>query len=157
MIDWQTRKIVDYKHYIKRKIGSLINRENNNLIKNSYSLTGMNHNKEKEIIVYLRNKSGMNKPQLIDFIKETFDIEDEDSERLFYAAFPEGLDPLEERLVNLLNNNLGRLDYLPKEFIDRIFTALLSRQQVQIKEIDPETIDSATLVIGSLLKERKLL
>ena len=114
---------MDYKIYIQRKVGSLVNKKNNEYLKSrlSYTISEITESKEKEIIVYLRNQQGLDKQQLIDFAKENFNILEQDAERLFYRAYPDGLDLTEEKLLGNLNNLLGKLDYLPKDFIDKLF------------------------------------
>ncbi|HRZ18493.1 MAG TPA: hypothetical protein P5136_00310 [Methanofastidiosum sp.] len=146
---------MDYKVYIKRKVGNLVNRKNNEMRKAFY--TGLTNDKEKEIIVYLRNQQGLDKQQLVDFAKDNFSISDQDAEQLFFMAYPDGLDLAEEKLLCNLNNILIKLDYLPKDFIDKIFKAILEKKDIKIDKIDESVVDSTAVVVGTLLKERHLI
>ena len=152
-------KVMNYKNYIQRKIGSLVNKRNNNALKtkHSYTYQGLSSNKEKEIIVYLRNQRDMDKQQLIDFSVKRFNINDRDAESLFYTAYPDGLDLQEDKSLCDLDKMLSTLDCLPKEFIDKIFESLLEKRNVDIKEINPVIVDTTKIIVSSLLHRRNLI
>jgi|SRR5271157_1339128 len=48
--------------------------------------------KEKEIIVWLRLQKDMDKQQLIDFMREKFNVAEIDAELIFEKEFPEGIE-----------------------------------------------------------------
>ena len=150
---------MNYKNYIQRKIGSLINKRNNSILKErrAYTYKGLSSNKEKEIIVYIRIQKDMDKQQLVDFIMKRFNVNEQDAERLFYLAYPDGLDFQENKSLDALNNVLSTLDCLPKEFIDKIFEAILEKRNIDIKEIDPIIIDTTKILVSSLLRRRNLI
>lgn len=150
---------MDYKLYIKRRIGSLVNKRNNEYLKSvyAYRFRGMTDNKEKEIVVYLRNQTDMDKQQLIDFSKEKFNLNDVEAERLFDMSFPDGLDLNEDKLLNNLNNYLKESNTVSKKSIDTIFDSLLNNTESEIKSINPMLIDTTRIVISSLLQRRRLI
>ncbi|MFA5154790.1 MAG: hypothetical protein WC554_19750 [Clostridia bacterium] len=150
---------MEYKTYIKRKLGSLINKRDNEYLKSvyAYRFRGMTDIKEKEIIVYLRNQKGMDKQQLIDFIKEKFDLNDIEAERLFDSAYPDGLDLEEEDLLDNLNNYLKESSSITKKAIDNIFDSLLNKTNLEVKSFDPILFNTTKIVISSLLQRRKLI
>jgi hypothetical protein len=150
---------MDYKAYIKRRIGSLVNKRNNEYLKSvyAYRFRGMTDNKEKEIVVYLRNQTDMDKQQLIDFSKEKFNLNDVEAERLFDMSFPDGLDLNEDKLLNNLNNYLKESNTVSKKSIDTIFDSLLNNTESEIKSINPMLIDTTRIVISSLLQRRRLI
>ena len=150
---------MDYKTYIKRRIGSLVNKRNNEYLKSvyAYQFRGMTDTKEKEIIVYLRNQSDMDKQQLIDFSKEKFNLNDVEADRLFEMSFPDGLDLNEDKLLNNLNNYLKESNTVSKKSIDTIFDSLLNNTESEIKSINPMLIETTRIVISSLLQRRRLI
>jgi len=148
-----------YKQYIQRRIGALVNQRNNAAlrIRAAYTYQALTSNKEKEIIVYLRIQKGLDKQQLIDFSVKRFNLSEQDAERIFYIAYPDGLDFQEEKALCDLDSILSTLDCLPRDFVDKIFESLLENKNIDIKEINPVIVDATKIIVSSLLHRRNLI
>lgn len=142
-----------YKNYIVRKIGRLVEQRN----KSSYTFNGLDRSKEKEIIVYLRLQEGKDKQQMIEFIKDKFNVSDMDAERLFFMAYPDGVDKIEDSLLSTLDETLKGLDCLPKDFIDNTFSSIVENKEMNENNIDPIVVNTVKLVISSILIKRHLI
>ena len=150
---------MEYKSYIQRKIGSLVSKRSNEYLKSiyAYRFRGMTDNKEKEVVVYLRNQVGLDKQQLIEFTKNKFNLNDVDSEKLFEMAFPDGLDLDENKVLDTLEDYLKESNSISKKSIDSIFDSVLNKTDVEIKSMNPMLVNATRIVISSLLQRRKLI
>ena len=110
--------------------------------------------KNKEIIVHLRMQKDKDKDQLIEYMRNKFNLIDQDAERMFYEAFPDGIDLQEEDSLNSLENILVGVGGIPIELIEDTFNSLLSEENIHPTKVDPFIKDNIKIVVSSLLKRR---
>ena len=65
----------------------------------SYKKAHISYDSEKEIVVWLRLKDGLDKYQCMEFVKDKFNLNDSDAENIFYKAFPDGFSEEEIELI----------------------------------------------------------
>ena len=112
--------------------------------------------KNKEIIVHLRMQKGKDKQQLIDYMSNKFNLLEHDAERLFYEAFPDGLDFQEEESLDTLENILVGMGGVPVEFLESVFNSCLSKSKEDsvYPGVPPIVKDNVKIVVSSLLRRR---
>ena len=110
--------------------------------------------KNKEIIVHLRMQKGLDKDQLVTYMKDRFNLIDQDAERMFYEAFPDGVDLQEEDSLDSLENILVGVGGVPVELIEDTFNSLLGGNKLSPANVDPLIKDNIKIVVSSLLRRR---
>ena len=113
-------------------------------------------NKQKEVIVWIRQLPGLDKLQIKDEIKRKFNISDKDSERLYYEAYPDGMDSQEEELTEYFE---ALLPENAPEIVDKAFSIVLEDKPITILDsfkIDPETLELFINFITAITNNRKL-
>ena len=150
-----------YSELIKRKLGFIVAKSNNEKMKHRENrFAFFAEGKRKEIIVWMWLHGDKDKAQIQDIIKKQFNTSDHDTDRLFYEAFPDGLDLQEETALNTLDNVLIRAVNMNPAIITDTFDILTGNTPEISKEqynMDPAIIDQIKLVIGSMLKSRNLI
>lgn len=147
-----------YKNYIKRKIASLVSEK---LKKDEFTYrTAFSRNKEMEIVVWLRLQEGsMDKPQMIDFMKNKFHVSDIDALRIFEKTFPDGLTLVEERALEKVDVILQETPGMKTDIIDDIIeTFSTSSDPALLKQVsaDPLTVDKVLVILKPILQSRHL-
>jgi len=147
-----------YKQLIKRKLAHLM--QINPSILNSPAVSKdfqrFDENKQKEVIVWIRQLPGLDKLQIKDEIKRKFNISDKDSERLYYEAYPDGMDSQEEELTEYFE---ALLPENAPEIVDKAFSIVLEDKPITILDsfkIDPETLELFINFITAITNNRKL-
>ena len=113
--------------------------------------------KRIEIIVWIRQQEGLDKDQIKEIIIDKFHISNNDAEKLYYEAYPDGLDSEEEEIADSLEK------ILPKEKQDKIvnaaFAILLNEHApfLNQNDIDDESKDIFINYIKELLEVRKVI
>jgi len=143
---------MNYKNFIQRRLGELVNYKSKT---SSYSFFGMSDGKKREIIVFLRNQTDMDKQQLMEFAQERFNVNEYDSEKLFYEAFPDGIDIKEANILNELNRSLKEAK-LPDSYMANAFNAAASKNDFA-SEIDPIIDGNVRLIISTLCHRRDII
>ena len=146
-----------YRQLIKRKLGYLL--QTNPSIVNSPSMTPayqrFDDNKRQEIIVWIRQLKDMDKDQIKDNIKDKFNISDEDAEKLYYEAYPDGLSSEEEGLINCFE------ELLPAErqqdVVDKVVLYLVDGVPYLDNNIDQETLNLFLEFMDEALSSRKII
>lgn len=131
-----------------RKLATLVIK-NNGINYNKYA--NFDYQKEKEIVVWVRLQRGLDKEQVIDFIKSKFNTSDLDANRLYFKAYPEGIDKEETHLLNTINDNLC---YMPIYDINNILDDCCS---VLTKEKDINNIPQYKVDLPSVLDNLEIL
>ena len=140
---------------IKRKLAVLLSNTNSTQF-NRYS--NFDIQKEKEIIVWVRLQKGLAKDQIVDFIKNKFNTTDSDATRLYFKAYPDGIDHTEFGLLKEIDFECARMTSSEShEIIDNCCNVLLKE-----KDIDslPEYKLNLPLVLdnlATLLKNRNII
>lgn len=100
-----------YKSLIKRKLAYLIQTREGSAI-NSPAIPQawqrFDENKEKEIIVWIRQQGDLDKSKIIENISDKFNISDDEASRLYYEAYPDGLSSQEEEIIDYFENVLPK-------------------------------------------------
>jgi hypothetical protein len=113
--------------------------------------------KRIEIIVWIRQQEGLDKDQIKEIIIDKFHISNEDAEKLYYEAYPDGLDSKEEEIADSLEK------ILPKEkqstIINASFASCLNEHVPFLDEndIDNESRNLILNYIKDLLETRKVI
>lgn len=148
-----------YKQLIQRKLAHLIQSNDASIINppgKSKSYHGFDENKEKEVVVWVRQQAGLDKYQIMNVIIEKFNISKDDAERLYYEAYPDGLSSQEEEMVEFFEYVLP--EKCP-QLVEESFAIVLEEDPPPVQEsyiIDKEVLQLFLEFIGSLLITRKL-
>ena len=149
-----------YKELIKRNIAFLLEKRNNGLRKfGRYRVSFFSDIKRKEIIVWIRLQKNKDKDQIKEFIEEKFSVSDSDAEKLFYEAYPDGLDSYENKMLDQLDDVLRRVTTMRPSIVSDIINSIMGGTSEMIFDnynIDESVKNQITLVIGTLLKRRDL-
>lgn len=116
------------------------------------------HQKEKEIVVWVRLQQGLDKDQLVDYIKNKFNISDLDANRIYYIAYPQGVAYSENQLFEEIDyqcNNLSLNEISP--LLDDCCMVLLKEKSIadvpQYKVNLPTILDNLEI----LMKNRRII
>lgn len=146
-----------YKQLIKRKLGYLL--QTNPSVINSPSTTPayqrFDENKRQEIIVWIRQLVGMDKDQIKDNIMDKFNILDEDAEKLYYEAYPDGLSSIEEGLISCFEELLPKDNQ--KDIVDNVILCVTDGEPYSNSNIDQEVLNLFLEFINEALSSRKLI
>ena len=140
---------------IIRKLATLLS-DSKSFKHNRYANFDMQ--KEKEIIVWIRLQKGLAKDQIVDFIKNKFNTSDSDANRLYFKAYPDGIDKEEIKLIKEIDFECARMTPLESnEIIDNCCKVLLKEKDIDLLpeyKIDiPLVLDNLT----TLLKNRNII
>lgn len=154
------------KQLLKRKIAYLMQSSESSIINTPNTLKSyqrFNKSKEEEIIVWIRQLVGMDKNQIMDFIINKFNISEDDAERLFFKAYPDGLSSIEEDCIESFTDMLPKNN--PEELSNIIDNSInialqgdvyLSNNIYNDKKIDNETLEIFVQFLSNMLQARKL-
>ena len=149
-------------YIIKTKTGEVVFEFSNEkeakrkLMASSYGL-GIEANKNKEVIVHLRLQTGMDKDELMEYAKDKFNVTDYDAERLFFEAFPEGVDLEETKLLCEIDDAMEKEDLAPMNFINQIFEHILGNEELKVETVTPLVTDKVKLIVTAMLRKRNLI
>lgn len=151
-----------YDKLIKRKLGFLVEK---NLREERKKYAGrrfsfFSENKRKEILVWMWLQEDKDKDQIKDFIKDKFHVSEQDAEKLYYEAFPDGTTSDEDETLDELNSILiGLVGIQPTIVSDTIgiLTNTLPGTALEKYELPKNVQNQVKLVISSMLQRRKLL
>jgi hypothetical protein len=123
--------------------------------------SGIDPQKEREILVHIRLQKGLDKQQIIDYVKDKFNTDDKDAERLFYIAYPNGLDEEDKLLIELLDNSVD-LSNISPQLIDAISACAIGETSLEsvIEKYKVQDIDMVKVllaVIKELVSSRTML
>jgi len=113
-------------------------------------------NKQKEIIVWIRQLPGLDKNQIKDEITRKFNISDKDAERLYYEAYPDGMSSQEEELTEYFEQVLPENE---PQIVDEAFAIVVENKPITVIDscnIDPEISELFLNFIKALTDNRKL-
>jgi len=115
--------------------------------------------RRKEIIVWIWQHGNKGKDEIKDIIMKRFNISDQESERLFYEAYPDGINDQEEEILNYLNTVLSRTVNLQPRLLIKLLDGFsgYTPEDLSLKSIiNPAVYNQTRIVINSLLQNRKL-
>ena len=154
-----------YKKFIMRKVAYLLNKKQN-IDRNKSKKQGsvrfgfFSEEKRKEIIVWIWLNGDKDKDQIKEIIQNKFNVSDQDAERLFFEAYPDGLDLQEEQALDNLDNVLNKVINMTPTFISNaidVLTGILPESTLNQSTIDPSIQNQISLVVGTILKRRNLI
>lgn len=152
-----------YKNLIRRKLAYMMHTEESiiNAPSKSPAYQRFDSKKREEIVVWIRQLVGLDKDQIKNNIQDKFNVSDEDAERLYYEAYPDGLSSQEEEIIDYLEILLPPQEISqisPTEFIDTIFLFPLNEESnQQLESYDAETITLFSDFIKEMLLSRKMI
>ncbi len=150
-----------YKEFIKRRVAFLLERKGNELRKfGRYRVSFFSDTKRKEIIVWMRLQEHKDKDQIKEFIIDKFNVSERDAEKLFYEAFPDGLDCYENEMLDQLDSVLVRVVNIEPAVISNTIDSLMGNMPEMVLDhynIDPSVKSQIKLVVGTILKRRDLI
>jgi len=133
----------NYERILKRKLAYLLQTSDTSIINSPAvpkSYLRFDEQKEQEIVVWIRQLQGEDKQQIMDNIIDKFNISEEDAERLFFVAYPDGLSFQEEENINQFEPELPQCNQ--SQFIDDSISIIIDNQNpsdlVEDYEMDPE-------------------
>jgi len=149
-----------YKTLVKRKLAYLIQASDPSIINSPAvpkSWQRFDENKEKEIIVWIRQIGANDKSKIVEIIKEKFNIGDIEAARLYYEAYPDGMSSQEEELMDCFDDLLPKND---KKLVDDAFTFVVEKEPSDSIVFNGKDSDSVYLFIKfveQLCRDRKLI
>lgn len=147
-----------YKQLLKHKLGYLIQSSNTSIINSPakpQAYRRFDENKEKEIIVWIRQQQGLDKQQIKDAIKDKFNISNEDAEKLYYEAYPDGLNSQEEEYMDYLEEILPQ--ECPEQLLDNAIIIVMNNgSPSNLDGVEEETAELFTDYLQKLFNSRKL-
>lgn len=150
-----------YKSLIRRKIGFLVDKNINEGKKKRANrrFSFFSESKRKELLVWMWLNGDKDKDQIKDFAKDKFNISEQDSEKLYYEAFPDGVSSEEEEILEELNSILvGLIGFQPSVVPDiiGIFTNEAPETILEKYNLPKNVQSQVKLVIRSMLQRRNL-
>ena len=151
-----------YKDLIRRKIGFLVEQRTNDDRKkrSNRRFSFFSENKRKEIIVWMWLQGDKDKDQIKDFIKDKFHVSEQDAERLYYEAFPDGITPDEDDSLEELDSILFSLIGLQPAVISDTLGILMNtlpETALEQYELPKNVQNQVKLVVSSILRKRNLI
>jgi hypothetical protein len=146
-----------YKQLIKRKLAYLIQSSDTSVINSPampMSYQRFEDTKEKEIIVWIRLLRGKDKQQIKGEITTKFNVSEQDAERLFYMAYPDGLDSIEEEYADYFEEVLPKENAL--QTVDDAVSSVQKGKEFKPLGINPELAEPFLAFMAQLLQSRKL-
>ena len=150
-----------YKSFIKRRIAYLL--EKKNIIRTKLGrsrVSFFSDIKRKEIIVWMWLQQDKDKDQITEAAMDKFNLSEQDAESMFYEAYPDGLRPQEEEMVDDLDNTLNRVvDLKPSLITDMtdVLMGTLTEECLTQYTTDSQVQNKIKIVVGTLLKSRNLI
>jgi len=98
--------------------------------------------------------------QIKEIIQNKFNVSDQDAEKLFYEAYPDGLDLQEEQALDDLDNFLYKIINISPAYISSTIDSLTGNfpnSNLNQYNIDPSISNQINLVVGTILKRRNLI
>jgi len=150
---YKTNSIVDSFDNLKEAITKMNSVKSFPLLR-----TGkINENKNREIVVHMRMQKGLDKQQLMDYVMDKFNLMEQDAERFFFEAFPDGLDLQEEQTLDSLESVLTNVIGNPISAIEDSFNSMLTVNKEYLNKDNSMVKDNIQIVVASLLKKRNLI
>ena len=150
-----------YKPFIKRRLSYLLERRNITKTKLGRSrVSFFSDIKRKEIIVWMWLQQDKDKDQITEAAMDKFNLSEQDAESMFYEAYPDGLSPQEEEMVDDLDNTLNRVvDLKPSLITDMtdVLMGTLPEECLTQYTTDSQVQNKIKIVVGTLLKSRNLI
>jgi len=128
--------------------------------KGAIKLGFFSEEKRKEIIVWMWLHGDKDKDQIKEIIQNKFNVSDQDAEKLFYEAYPDGLDLQEEQALDDLDNFLYKIINISPAYISSTIDSLTGNfpnSNLNQYNIDPSISNQINLVVGTILKRRNLI
>jgi hypothetical protein len=150
-----------YKPFIKRRLSYLLERKNITKTKLGRSrVSFFSDIKRKEIVVWMWLQQNKDKDQITEAAMDKFNLSEQDAENIFYEAYPDGLSPQEEEMVDDLDKTLNRVVDLKPSIITDTTNVLMGTAPEECLTqytTDPEVQNQIKIVVGTLLKSRNLI
>ena len=108
----------------------------------------------------MRLQEHKDKGQIKEFIIDKFNVSERDAEKLFYEAFPDGLDCYENEMLDQLDSVLVRVVNIEPAVISNTIDSLMGNMPEMVLDhynIDPSVKSQIKLVVGTILKRRDLI
>jgi hypothetical protein len=150
-----------YKSFIKRRIAYLL--EKKNIIRTKLGrsrVSFFSDIKRKEIIVWMWLQQNKDKDQITEAAMDKFNLSEQDAENIFYEAYPDGLSPQEEEMVEDLDKILTRVVDLKPSIITDMTDVLMGdapEETLNQYTTDPVVQNQIKIVVGTLLKSRSII
>lgn len=147
-----------YKQLIKRKLGFLIQTSPSiiNSPSQSPAYQRFDDNKRQEIIVWIRQLKDMDKDQIKDNVIDKFNISDEDAEKFYYEAYPDGLSSEEEDIIVCFEEILPEENQ--QDVVDDVTVFLMDGQpMLQYDNTDQEALNLFIEFMDEALSSRKII
>jgi hypothetical protein len=150
-----------YKSFIKRRIAYLL--EKKNIIRTKLGrsrVSFFSDIKRKEIIVWMWLQQNKDKDQITEAAMDKFNLSEQDAENIFYEAYPDGLSPQEEEMVDDLDKILTRVVDLKPSIITDMTDVLMGdapEETLNQYTTDPVVQNQIKIVVGTLLKSRSII
>jgi len=152
---------MSYKNFIKRRLAFLL--ENNKVTTTKFDtsrISFFSDIKRKEVIVWMWLQKDKDKDQIVETVMDKFNLSKQDAEKMFYEAYPDGLEPQEEKMIDDLESTLNRVvNFDPSNIADMsaVLMGNLPEEYLNVYNTDPQVQKEIKLVIGTLLKNRRLI
>jgi len=150
-----------YKSLIKRKIAFLMETKQNAIQKSKANrFAFFSDDKRKEVIVWMWLQENKDKDQIKEFVMDRFNVSDQDAEKLFYEAYPDGLNLQEDELLNDLDSMLTEVAGVQPEIISDTMNILqhkLPETALEQYELPTNVQNQIKIVISTLLQKRQLI
>ena len=148
-----------YKSLIKRKIAYLVQTQNPSIINSPAKPKAwqvFDEDKEKEIIVWIRQLGDKDKTEITKQIKNKFNISDDLASKYYFKAYPDGLSTQEEEIIDYFEN------ILPKDNPNLIDESLLFITEKPDNTLifdanDSEVLYFFLMFLRKLCSDRKLI
>lgn len=147
-----------YRQLIKRKLGFLL--QTGPSIINSPSVSPAYQKfddcKRQEIIVWIRQLQDMDKDQIKDNIKDKFNVADEDAEKFYYEAYPDGLSSQEEVMIDCFEEILP--GDCQQNILDDVVLCIIDGTPVSNSgETDQEAVNLFVEFMNEAMSSRKII
>jgi hypothetical protein len=148
-----------YKEFITRRLGSMLTFRRNAELKLMDKRSFFSDSKRKEIIVWTWLQKGKDKDQIKEFIIDKFNVSDADAESIYYEAYPDGIDGMEEEILDQLDETLKHVVNMKASMVSDaidVVAGLAPEVALDQHNLSPVVKNQLKLVIGSLLRRRNL-
>lgn len=141
-----------YKNLITRRIGSLVEQYGR-------KVSLFDDSKKKEMVVLVWLQRGKDKDQVKKYVMDNFNVSDQDAEDLYFEAYPEGTDSLEDKILDDLDETLKRVvNMKASAVVDAIDVVAGFAPEILLDQhnLHPTVKNQLKMVISTLLKRRNL-
>jgi hypothetical protein len=147
-----------YKQLIKRKLGYLM--QTGTSVINSPAVSPayqkFDDQKRQEIIVWIRQLKDMDKDQVKDNIEDKFNISDEDAEKFYYEAYPDGLSTEEDAIITCFEELLPQENQ--QEVVDGVVLYITDgAPMLETDNVDQEALNLFLEFMDEALASRKII